>query len=68
MIEACNTLAIISEIYSPIFEIECEKYISANCLLKLINNSNSILADAGHKCIISILTNVASAKYLNDSG
>jgi hypothetical protein len=61
-IEACSTVSLIAETFKNKFESELEKYISAVCLLKLINNANGLLSDSGHKCILSLISNVVNVK------
>lgn len=45
------------------FEQAAERYLSANCLLKLVLSGNKLLADSGHKAILVVLQNVISPKY-----
>ena len=46
------------------FELAAERYISFSCLLKLILSGNKVMAEAGHKALITILENVTSEKLL----
>ena len=46
------------------FEPAAERYVSANCLLKVILSGNKILAESGHRAILTIIENVISCKYL----
>lgn len=62
--KACATVELMAIKLKNSFENAADRYISANCLLKLILSGNKILAEAGHQAIIVILQNVHSAKLV----
>lgn len=46
------------------FEPLAIKFISKNSLYKVLNSAKHILAEHSHICIIAILNNVVSSKYI----
>ena len=42
----------------------CDKIITKECLLKLINTANKIMAENGHMCMITLLEEVKSHKVI----
>jgi hypothetical protein len=51
-----------AEVLQDDFENLALKFISANSLIKLVQNGNKIISEQGHLCIIAILYNVVSQK------
>lgn len=62
--KACSTVDLMAIELGNSFETAAERYLSANCLLKLILSGNKILAEAGHQTVLIILRNVTSSKYM----
>lgn len=53
-----------AQILKQEFEPLAPKFISKNSLYKLLNSAKHILAEHSHVCIIAILNNVVSPKYV----
>lgn len=45
-------------------DVFCDKIITKECLLKLINTANKLMADNGHMCMITLLEEVKSHKVI----
>ena len=59
---ACKTVELMAQNLANAFDQAAERYLSANCLLKLVLNGNKILSEAGHHTILVILQNIVSPK------
>ena len=62
--EACNLLTLAGETFQDDFIPIAEKFMTKESLLKLINCATKLMADAGHKCVISLLENSQSSKFI----
>ena len=49
--EACALLTHFAQTYSREFEVHAHKYLSSECLFKMLNSGKKIMVDLAHDCI-----------------
>lgn len=62
--EACTLVCLAAKKGGESLEAFCDKIITKECLLKLINTANKLMADNGHMCMITLLEEVKSHKVI----
>jgi len=60
--KAGQTISLMASTLGNTFEQAAERYLSANCLLKVVLSGNKSLAENGHEAVLAILENVHSPK------
>ena len=62
--EACRLVCLAARVAGERLESLCDKLISKDGLLKIINSGNKIIAENGNDCIITLIENVRSPKII----
>lgn len=62
--EACRLVCLSAKVAGERLESLCDKLISKDGLLKIINSGNKIIAENGNECIITLIQYVRSAKII----
>ena len=62
--EAGRLVCIAAEYGQEDIENFCDKLLSKQCLLKLVNSATKILAENGHECVITLLRYVKAPKVI----
>jgi len=62
--EACTLVCMAAKLGGESLETFCDKIVSKECLLKLVNSANKITAEQGHACIIALLEEVKSYRIV----
>lgn len=60
--KASQTIGLMASTLGNAFEQAAERYLSGNCLFKVILSGNKSLAENGHEAVLAILENVHSPK------
>jgi len=62
--EACKLVTIAAEYGQELIENLCDKLLSKQCLLKLINSATRIISENSHECIITLLNYIRCSKVI----